>query len=341
LQINPTDPEMKPYHYIIWLFVLTFSSAAFSQTTDSTKVVTKDSIIIITTVTDTIKVKKSYWEKKNSIGFDLSEIAFVNWSAGGVSSVSGLVKGNFTRIYNRDNYKWGNELIIRYGVNKQDGVEWRKTDDAFQFNSTFGYRRDTISNWYHSAKFNFNTQFTNGYAYPNTTIAISKPFAPAYTFLGVGAEYSNKKDQINVYISPLTMKNTLVLDQRLANQGAFGVTKAVYDANNVLIREGSKSRTELGFLVTSHFKREVFKNIIFENRLNLYSDYLNHFGNIDVDWQAQLDLVVNKYVKANIGIHVIYDDDIKAKEEIAGQQVTVGPKIQLKQMIGVGLVYNF
>lgn len=332
---------MKLLRFIIGFFIITFSFASFSQTTDSTKVETKDSIIIITKVIDTIKIKKSYWEKKNSIGFDLSEIAFVNWSAGGVSSVSGLVKGNFTRIYQRDNIKWGNELIVRYGVNKQDGVEWRKTDDAFQFNSTFGYRRDTISNWYHSAKFNFNTQFTNGYAYPNTEIAISKPFAPAYTFLGVGAEYSNKKDQINVYISPLTWKNTLVLDQRLANQGAFGVQKAVYDADNILIREGKKSRTELGFLVTSHFKREVFKNIIFENRLSLYSDYLNHFGNIDVDWQAQLDLVVNKYVKANIGIHIIYDDDIKAKEEVNGQQVTVGPKIQLKQMIGVGLVYNF
>jgi len=332
---------MKLFQHTIGLFVLTFSFTAFSQTTDSTKVVTKDSIIIITTVTDTIKVKKSNWEKKNSIGFDLNEIAFVNWSAGGVSSVSGLLKGNFTRIYSNENIKWGNELIVRYGVNKQDGIEWRKTDDAVQFNSTFGYRKDTLSNWYHSAKFNFNTQFTNGYAYPNTAIAISKPFAPAYTFLGVGAEYSNKKDQINVYISPLTMKNTLVLDQRLANQGAFGVEKAVYDADGVLIREGQKSKTELGFLVTSHFKREIFKNIIFENRLSLYSDYLNHFGNIDIDWQAQLDLVVNKYVKANIGIHIIYDDDIKAKEEVAGEQITVGPKIQLKQMIGVGLVYNF
>lgn len=332
---------MKLPYYIIWFFAITFSFPAFSQTVDSTKVVTKDSIIVVTTITDTIKVKKTFWKKKNAIGFDLSEIAFVNWNAGGVSSVSGLLKGNFSRIYNRDNIKWGNELIVRYGINKQDGIEWRKTDDALQFNSTFGYRRDTISNWYHSAKFTFNTQFTDGYAYPNTEIAISKPFAPAYTFLGVGAEYSNKEDQVNVYISPLTMKNTLVLDQRLANQGAFGVEKAVYDENDVLIREGKKSRTELGFLVTSHFKREVFKNITFENRLSLYSDYLNHFGNIDVDWQAQLDLVVNKYVKANIGIHIIYDDDIKAKEEINGQQVTVGPKIQLKQMIGVGLVYNF
>jgi len=94
-------------------------------------------------------------------------------------------------------------------------------------------------------------------------------------------------------------------------------------------------------LVTSQFKKELYKNVIFENRLSLYSDYINKFGNVDVDWQFKFDLVVNEYIKANIGAHIIYDDDIKAKDEINGVQVTIGPKIQLKQMLGVGLVYNF
>jgi len=325
---------MRFLYFTPFFLLLFVSFSTIAQTKDTIITVEKQIIVQIPEYV-------SPWQAKNSIGFDLSEIAFVNWSAGGVSSISGLLKGNFTRIYTRKNTKWGNELIVRYGVNKQDGVELRKTDDALQFNSTFGYRKDTLSNWYHSAKFNFNTQFTNGYNYPNTEIAISKPFAPAYTFLGVGAEYANKEKKVNIYISPLTMKNTLVLDQRLANQGAFGVERAVYDINGDLIREGKKTKTELGFLVTTHFKREIFKNINFENRLNLYSDYINKFGNVDVDWQASLDLIVNQYVKANIGIHVLYDDDIKAKEEVAGQQITVGPKIQLKQMIGVGLVYNF
>lgn len=283
----------------------------------------------------------SHWKKKNTVGFDISQIAFMNWNAGGNSSISGLLKGNFLRKYETDNLKWLNELIVRYGVNKQDGIELRKTDDAFQLNSTVGYRRDTISNWYHSAKFNFNTQFTNGYAYPNTDNAISKPMAPAYIFLGIGAEYANKEKKLSVYISPLTQKTTLVLDQTLANQGAFGVEKATYDELGNLLTLGKKSRTELGFLVTSFHKRELFKNMNLENRLNLYSDYINNFGNVDVDWQMQLDLIVNEYVRANIGAHLIYDDDIKAKEEIDGQQVTVGPKVQLKQLLGVGLVYEF
>jgi hypothetical protein len=36
----------------------------------------------------------SFWNK-NSLGFDISEVAFVNWSAGGTSSISGLFKGKF------------------------------------------------------------------------------------------------------------------------------------------------------------------------------------------------------------------------------------------------------
>ena len=283
----------------------------------------------------------SPWAKKNQLGFDISEIAFVNWSAGGTSSVSGLVKGDFSRIYAKKNRKWVNELIIRYGLNKQDGLEMRKTDDAIHFNSTFGYRKDTITNWYHSAKFNFNTQFTNGYAYPNKEIAISKPFAPAYVFMGVGAENANKEKNRIFYFSPFTFKTTLVLDQRLANQGAFGVNKAQYDLNGNLISVGKKSKMELGMLITSFYKKEIVKNINMVNKVSLYSDYINKFGNIDIDYDLLFDLVVNQYVKANIGARIMYDDDIKAREEKGGEQITVGPKAQLKQVLGVGITYAF
>ena len=59
----------------------------------------------------------------------------------------------------KENIHWKNELIMRYGINKQESQEVRKTDDQFAFNSTFGYKRDTISNWYYAGKFNFNTHW--------------------------------------------------------------------------------------------------------------------------------------------------------------------------------------
>jgi hypothetical protein len=287
------------------------------------------------------KDSTSHWRNKNKVGFDISQIAFVNWSAGGNSAISGLIKGDFSRVYTKGNQKWVNELIVRYGLNQQDGVELRKTDDLIQLNSTFGYRKDSISNWYHSAKFNFNTQFSNGYAYPNTEKAISRLFAPAYILLGVGTENSSKSKHRVFYLSPFTFKTTFVLDQTLANQGAFGVTEAIVDSNGMIITNGKQIRTELGFLFSSYYKKEIAKNIVWVNKLVLFSDYINKFGNIDIDYDFKLDMTVNQYVKVNIGARIIYDDDVKAKEQREGKQVTLGPKLQIRQMLGVGLVYTF
>lgn len=310
--------------FFLWVLAL-FIQQSFSQ-------------IIVTKLPDST----TYWTKTNKVGFDISQVSFVNWNAGGNNSVSGLLKGQAVRKYERKNFTWNNEMILRYGINKQEGQELRKTDDQIQVNSTAGFRTDTTSNWYYGGKFTFNTQFANGYNYPNTDDAISRFFAPAYVFLGIGTEYVRKDIKFNLYLSPLTQKTTLVLDQTLADQGAFGVTAAVYDPVTLeLLRRGRKTRTEVGTLITSQWEKEVYKNINLENRLSLYSDYINNFGNIDVDWQLQLDMTVNQYVKANINTHLLYDDDIKAKEEINGEQVSVGPKVQLKQILGVGISYTF
>jgi hypothetical protein len=324
----------KPY---VILFLL-FSICSFSQVKIITSLPDAASNSPIATVkSDTI----SHWTNKNTLGIDISEIAFVNWSAGGTSSITGLLKGHLKRDYKDEYQVWSSELLFRYGLNKQEGIELRKTDDVFRINSTYGYRKDTLSNWYHSAKFNFNTQFSNGYNYPNTENPISKPFAPAYTFLGIGSEYIYKPEKLNVYLSPITLKNTAVLDQTLANTGAYGVKKAVYDSQGNLISKGRKSKTELGILVTNYIEREIATNITVKNRLTLFTDYLHNFGNIDVDWQFLADFKVNQHVKANIGLNLIYDEDIEIIEIENGVSVNKGAEIQLKQVLGIGLEYTF
>jgi len=290
----------------------------------------------IRTTKDTV-----FWVSKKTIGLDINQVAFMNWNAGGNSSIAGLLKADFSKKYTRESVLWNNEISVRYGINKQDGRELRKTDDVFSMLSNFGYKKDPTSNWYYSARFSFNTQFSNGYSYPNTDTPISKPFAPAYIFLGVGSEHNLKEKNLNFYFSPLTVKTTLVLDQRLADLGSFGVDKAVYDEAGNLIQKGKMTRNEVGILLSNFWKTPVYKNMTLENRLSLYTDYINKFGNIDVDWQIQLDMVVNDHVRANISVHMLYDDDVKAKEQINGVQTTVGPKVQLKQGLGIGFVYVF
>ncbi|MCG5644615.1 DUF3078 domain-containing protein [Flavobacteriaceae bacterium LSUCC0859] len=286
----------------------------------------------------------SFWTKKNRVSFNLNEVAFVNWNAGGDNSVAVLTAARFERNYAFRYISWENALDFRFGLNMREGQGIRKTDDALRFTSTFGYRTDTISKWYTSGKLNFNTQLANGYKYPNTETPISRLMAPGYLFLGVGTSYIDAAKKINLYISPLTQKATFVLDQRLANQGAFGVEKAILDPDGNILTPGKNTLMELGFLVTHSWEKEVYENVQMISRLNLYTDYLNSFGNIDIDWELNFNLKVNQYISAQIGTHIIYDDDIKFDVEKAadGSVIDPGvPKTQFKQLLGVGVVYEF
>jgi hypothetical protein len=327
------------------LLVLIFSvSSSFASRLSKT---ISDTTSVDSTKNDSIKEESQdmlmMWSKKNSLGVNMSEVAFVNWNAGGNNSISALFYGNFERKLQKNLLLWKTSATIRYGLNAQEGRKVRKTDDEISLNSTYGYRRDSTSNFRYSAKFNFKTQFADGYKYPQRDKSISSFMAPGYIFLGVGAEYTAPKEDLTVYASPITDKSTFVLDQRLANEGMFGVAPAVRDSIGNIITEGENIRTEVGVLLTSSFSKEVFNNVNLDNQVSFYTDYLNKFGNIDVDWELKLNLVVNEFVKANIGSHLIYDDDVKFKEDTDddGTLETLGPKIQFKQLLGVGVMYEF
>ena len=281
--------------------------------------------------TDSISAKK--WTQEKTLGLILTQTAFVNWNAGGENSIAGIASINLKFNYKKDRISWNNTIRGRYGLNKEASEQVRKTEDVFEITSNFSYQHREKSQWYNSARFNFRTQFANGYKYPDRALSISTFFAPAYLFLGVGTQFTSSKKKYKLYLSPLTNKTTLVLNQRLANSGAFGVEKAVYK-DGVLVEEGANEKIEFGTLLTGEWRHEIMENVLMNNKLILYSDYLNKYGNIDFDWELTFDLKVNKHIKANIGTHLLYDDDVKDKESDR-------PKIQLKQLLGVGLTYAF
>jgi hypothetical protein len=287
------------------------------------------------------KSPKNYWTKKNTIGVDASQVSFVNWNAGGNNAVSGLVKTLWRRTYKRNTLMWNNEIVAKYGLSKQQDTEGRKTDDQLKINSTIGYHKDSVSSWYYSLKFNFKTQFTNGYKYPDISSPISRFMAPGYVFLGVGAEFEPSK-KFSLFLSPVTQKSTFVLDQELANSGSFGVEKGYIDENGTYIK-GKNVRTEIGFLITHEWETKVYENIVLSSRSSIYSDYLNDFGNIDLDLETVMSFVVNEYVKASFSTHFLYDNDVKFKEDTNsdGTLETLGSRLQLKQLLAIGLVYDF
>ncbi|MBR9914295.1 MAG: DUF3078 domain-containing protein [Algicola sp.] len=314
---------MKQISFLLFVLTIHFSNAV----TDSTK-------------TETQRPK---WELVNKAGLDISEVTFVNWNAGGSNSISALSTIFSSLKYVQNNFKWNSSARLRYGINKQENQRLRKTEDELEIISNLGYRKDTLTNWYFSSRFNFKTQLTNGYNYPDRENEISRFMAPGYLFVGGGVEYGKNFDKLSVYFSPLTMKSTFVLDDALSNAGSFGVTPAVYDDEGNIIQEGERLRTEMGVLLTNYYETEVFENILVRNNISLYSDYLNQFGNIDVDWEVIFDFKVNDYVKATLGSHIKYDNDVKTlvETDIADEFEERGAKLQWKQLLGVGVVFNF
>jgi len=330
--------------HILAFILIGINLAVFAGEFPSKKIDTTKPKVVIA---DTTLVEKEeiiiLWTQKNAFGVNMSEVAFVNWNAGGNNSVSALFFGNFQRNFKKKLLSWKSNASLRFGLNAQKGRILRKTEDQLSFNSTFGYRRGPNSNFRYSAKLNFNTQFAIGYKYPNREKPISKFMAPAYAFLGIGTEYSAPNEDLNIYLSPVTQKSTFVFDQTLANEGMFGVAPAIRDEEGKIVEEGENVNSEFGVLLTSGFKKEIFTNVNLNNEVRIYSDYLNKFGNVDVDWQLNLNLVVNDFIKANVGSHVRYDDDVKVKKDTNndGKLETLGSRIQFKQLLGIGMVYEF
>lgn len=270
---------------------------------------------------DTVK----YWKYGAVTSINFSQVSFTNWAAGGENSYAfnGLV--NLSANYSKDKNDWANTLEIGYGVQKQEGLDMRKTDDHIDFESKYG--RKISKTLFVSAILNFKTQMDEGRKYetdPDTSYVISNFLAPAYLQGALGIEYK-PGEVFYAVLSPVAGKLTMVMDDSLSAKGAFGVDP------------GETTRLEMGGSATLGFKKEVIKNVTVISTLGLFSNYLENPQNIDVDWKLLINMKINDYLSANLNTHLKYDDDIAYVDE-TGEH---GAKVQFKELFGVGLTYKF
>ncbi|MFD1064011.1 DUF3078 domain-containing protein [Winogradskyella litorisediminis] len=289
------------------------------------------------------KTKDFGWKTNKLIGLYFNQVSFTNWNAGGANSISAIFNGTASANYKNEKLFWNSAFNVKFGVNKQEREPLRKTEDAVSIISNFGYAKNKKSNWFYSSKFSLNTQFAEGFNNPDNP-PISSFMAPGYLFLGAGLEYGRHIEKLSFYASPITLKGTFVLNQRLADAGAFGIQPAIYDMDGNIVKEGENVRTEFGILITNQYQHQIFENVNVNSLARLYSDYLHNFGNIDIEWEVNFDFKVNKFISAILGSHLRYDDDIKVEvtqNEITNETIVVeGPKLQWKQLLGIGFVLN-
>jgi hypothetical protein len=289
--------------------------------------------------------KDTSWKIGGFVSFNANQVTLQNWAAGGDNAVSLIGLLNAFANFKNEHTSWENSLDLGYGLianGKQikdlDAKSFRKNEDRIELNSKYG--RKAIGNFFYSGMVNFRTQFAPGYADFEQNIMNSNFMAPGYLTIALGMDWKPVK-YFSFFLSPATGKYTFVLDDSLANAGAFGVDQAVYDANGFLITPGRQFRPEFGASMVVKFQKDIMKNVNLKTNLSLFNNFTDkntaNRKNIDVNWDAALNLKVNKFISASIITQLIYDHDILIKLPDGLQ----GRRTQWKQILGVGFSYKW
>lgn len=265
----------------------------------------------------------SSWTYGGNGGLNLSQVSLSNWASGGENAVGFDVLLNYSADYKQKKHLWQNRIEMAYGLNQTETSGTKKTNDKIYFSSTYGY--EMTKNLYLSALLNFNTQFAKGYDYktdPRTYI--SRFMSPAYLTTGLGLTW-NPKNWITATFSAISWRGTFVDSKILSDQGAFGVDP------------GDHLFSEMGGNLKVEMKYEFLKNMTIYSRVDLFSNYLEDPQNIDVRWDVQLNMTVNKWFSANISTNMIYDNDTKILQKDGSK----GPRLQFKESLGIGFQVTF
>jgi hypothetical protein len=292
---------------------------------------------------DTTKIK--HWTYKALYTFGLNQMAFTNWAAGGESSLSAKAGVDYELKYTKNRLTFDHTAKLAFGMVGYIDKHLEKTDDRIDL--LFSLSHKVKKKWDITALLVFKSQFANGYKYPDDSTLISTFMAPGYITLSFGFNYK-PVEGFQLFMSPLAGKLTIVVNDELANKGAYGVKKAVVDTNGIVLVPGDHYYGMLGMNILTSYRKRVFKNTHISTTLNLYNNYIDpdvsNRWNIDIDWDNRLIFTINKFMATILYFHLKYDDDavIPTYKDIDGEKVKVseGPKLQFKESLGLTLKYK-
>ncbi|OQP64927.1 hypothetical protein A3860_19445 [Niastella vici] len=299
--------------------LLTVSSIAQDKTvqelrTESAKTITKDD-------KDTI-VKT--WKTGGLFNGTFGQTSLSNWAAGGDQfslNANGLV--NLFAFYKKGIHSWDNSIDLELGYINSTSLGTRKTNDRIDVVSKYGCQ--LFDHMFLTGLFNFRSQFTAGYTYPNDTTRIktSNFMAPAYVIVALGMDWK-PSPTFSLFLSPITTRWVIVKDDTLSAKGAYGVDS------------GKTVRNEIGAYLSATCNREIIKNLTYKAKLDLFSNYKHNPENIDVFMSNLISMNVYKGFSFSLGADFIYDDDQKS----FGPDKNA-PRLQVRQFIGIGYMRKF
>jgi len=264
------------------------------------------------------------WKTGGLFNTTIGQTSLSNWAAGGDQfSFTGNGLLNLFAFYEKGKHSWDNSLDMALGYVNTTTLGTRKTNDRIDLVSKYGCK--LFPNWFLTGLFNFRSQFTAGFNYPNDTTKVktSDFMSPAYVILSLGMDFK-PSDQISVFISPITSRWIIVTDDSLSAHGAYGVDT------------GKTIRNEIGAYLTANVTKEIVKNLTYKGKLDMFSNYKHNPQNIDIFMTNIISMNLYKGLSFNIGADMIYDDDVR----IFGPGKNA-PRLQIRQFFGIGYQKKF
>lgn len=261
----------------------------------------------------------TYWRNSFSGGANVNQASFSdNWKSGGENSIAlGLfMNGKFN--YLKDKISWDNEIQLKYGLLKNAGQDFRKSQDLIYLDSKYGYKIST--NWNGFLSGNFITQFAPGYAYADEEgeedVLISNWMAPAYLTFALGFEYK-PEPWFSLRLSPFAPKFTFLNNEEVGLVERYGVP------------EGENLRTEwLAAMIQAELAKDIATNL---NLKVTYIGYANYetlsFKRLDHRLNTTLTAKVNRFISMTLTGGLLYDYD-------------QDPGVQFSQGLALGVLFN-
>lgn len=272
---------------------------------------------------DPADTAQKVWKKGGQYGLNIAQGSLSNWAAGGDDfslSINSVL--NLFAFYKKGKHSWDNTLDFNLGYVNTTSLGSRKNDDRLDILSKYGYALGP--KWNVSGLVNFRSQLFDGYTYTETSRTFSSTLlSPAYVLVSPGFDYKPNAD-LSIFISPITSRWTIVLDDTLSNRGDYGV------------EPGKHSRNEMGAFASVNYLKTFNKIITYKGRLDLFSNYKGKAKNVDLFFTNVLNVKLNKILSLTYSLDMIYDDDVR----LFGP-TEKGARMQLKSMLGAGVLLKF
>lgn len=285
---------------------------------------------IAVTVKKNVEVPDSLnWKFSGIVGANVTQTQLINWAAGGNSNLTGVVFANLFLNYKKGNIAWDSNLDTELGTTYLAGnkYEWKKSNDKINFYTKFGW--EFKPTWYLTVLGSFRTQYMEDFTYDldangveQKSGPISRIMNPSYTDLSLGIDWK-PNDIFSVYLSPVAGRITTATDSLLRER--YGVPN------------DKTFKMEVGLTFKAAVTYTKIKNLKILSSVTLFTPYTQKFGNFNVDWDFMISYQFLKVLNVSLTTCLKYYDEVK----ITDRHGNVGPRVQFKEVLGLGIGYSF